>query len=391
HFSQQRWQVYINALAVLGFQKWLKERAPDLQIRIERSSIWQPEYANLLPAACNILVDNFKICIITGSNLIDEHKIPVAVFDIPRFTAHFYVLMQVIEEKEQVAITGFISYEEYCNYQQTAQLKIQPDWTYTIPQSLFNSDSNGLLLNLRCLSTNAIQLPAIQENSEIVNTALKQKLLTLESRIQTQNIWQLLTVQESISLLNNSELVNWVYEAVKPSPIQPLINVGNWLSNQVDEITNELGWILMPSLKLSKLRSSDNGLRSLDNFEQVRNALEQQGVNIPADAKGAYRDLEFNQNSGLTLYAIRWLLNANSDNSEWLLLIALGSQPQKNMPETLKLEVRDETELLFDQELKDTTQGILYAQVVGNYGERFWVNITVDENTVIEIPPFGFE
>ncbi|MEL6463061.1 MAG: hypothetical protein AAFQ91_33410, partial [Cyanobacteria bacterium J06621_15] len=253
------------------------------------------------------------------------------------------------------------------------------------------SDSNGLLLNLRCLSTNAIQLPAIQENSEIVNTALKQKLLTLESRIQTQNIWQLLTVQESISLLNNSELVNWVYEAVQPSPIQPLINVGNWLSNQVDEITNELGWILMPSLKLSKLRSSDNGLRSLDNFEQVRNALEQQGVNIPADAKGAYRDLEFNQNSGLTLYAIRWLLNANSDNSEWLLLIALGSQPQKNMPETLKLEVRDETELLFDQKLKDTTQGILYAQVVGNYGERFWVNITVDENTVIEIPPFGFE
>ncbi|MEL6463200.1 MAG: DUF1822 family protein, partial [Cyanobacteria bacterium J06621_15] len=94
HFSQQRWQVYINALAVLGFQEWLKERAPDLQIRIERSSIWQPEYANLLPAACNILVDNFKICIITGSNLIDEHKIPVAVFDIPRFTAHFYVLMQ---------------------------------------------------------------------------------------------------------------------------------------------------------------------------------------------------------------------------------------------------------------------------------------------------------
>ncbi|MEO1185850.1 MAG: DUF1822 family protein [Cyanobacteria bacterium J06636_27] len=337
------------------------------------------------------MVDNFKICIITGSNLMNDHKIPFAVFDIPRFTAHFYVLMQVIEEKEQVAITGFISYEEYCNYQQTAQLKIQPDWTYTIPQSWFNSESNGLLLNLRCLSTDAIQLPAIQENSEIVNTALKQKLLTLESRIQTQNIWQLLTVQESISLLNNSELVNWVYEAVKPSPIQPLINVGNWLSNQVDEITNELGWILMPSLKLSKLRSSDNGLRSLDNFEQVRNALEQQGVNIPADAKGVYRDLEFNQNSGLTLYAIRWLLNANSDNSEWLLLIALGSQPQKNMPETLKLEVRDETELLFDQKLKDTTQGILYAQVVGNYGERFWVNITVDENTVIEIPPFGFE
>ena len=385
HFSQQRWQVYINALAVLGFEQWLKERAPDLQLSIEQSSIWQPEYANLLPAACNIFVDNFKICIITGSNLINEHKIPFAVFDIPRFTAHFYILMQVIEEKEQVALSGFISYEQYYRYQQTAQLQIQPDWTYTIPQSWFNSESNALLLNLRCLSADAIQLPVIQDNPQIDNTtALQQKLLKLESRLQNQNLWQLLTVNESIDLLNNSELVNWVYETLKPSPIQPLINVGNWLNNKIDEITSELGWVLMPSLRLSELRS-------LENFEQVRTGLEQQGVHIPANAKGAYRDLECNENTCLRLYAITWLLNENSDNSEWVLLIVLGSQPQKTMPETLKLEVRDETDLLVEQEVKDTTKGILYAQVVGNWGELFWVNITVDEDTLIEIPPFGFE
>ncbi|BAY81270.1 hypothetical protein NIES267_07460 [Calothrix parasitica NIES-267] len=384
NFSQQRWQVYINILAVLGFQEWLKERAPDLQLSTEQSSIWQPKYANLLPAACNILIDNFKICIITGSNLIDEHSIPFAVFDIPRFTAHFYILMQVIEEKEQVAVTGFISYEEYCRYQQTAQLPIQPDWTYSIPQSWFNSQSNALLLNLRCLSADAIQLPVIQDNSEIDNTALKQKLSNIESRLQNQNIWQLLTVQEGIDLLNNSELVNWVHQTIKPVPIQPLINVGNWLNNKIDEITHELGWVLMPSLRLSELRS-------LENFEQVRTGLEQKGVHIPANAKGAYRDLECNENTSLRLYAITWLLNENSDNPEWVLLIVLGSQPQKIMPETLKLEVRDETELLFEQEVKDTTQSILYAQLVGNWGERFWINIIVDEDTLIEIPPFGFE
>jgi len=384
HFSQQRWQVYINALAVLGFEQWLKERAPDLQLRIEQSSIWQPEYANLLPAACNILVDNFKICIITGSNLSNEHKIPFAIFDIPRFTAHFYILMQVVEEKEQVAMTGFLSYEEYCRYQQTAQLQIEPDWTYSIPQSWFNSESNSLLLNLRCLSADAIQLPVIQDNPEINTTALQQRLLTLESRLQNQKLYQLLTVQEGTDLLNNSELVNWFYETIKPSPIQPLINVGNWLNNKLDEITNDNGWILMPSLRLSELRS-------LENFEQVRTGLEQQGVHIPVDAKGAYRDLECNENTSLRLYAITWLLNENSDNPEWVLLIVLGSQPQKNMPETLKLEVRDKTDLLVEQELKDTTKGILYAQVVGDWGERFWVNIIVDEDTLIEISPFGFE
>jgi len=385
HFSQQRWQVYINALGVLGFEKWLQERAPDLHIHSEQSSIWQPEYANVLSAACNILVDNFKLCIIIGSNLIDEHSIPFAVFDIPRFASHLYILMQVVEEKEQVTVSGFMSYEQYCRYRETTQLQVEEDWTYTIPQNWFNSDSNALLLNLRCLSSDAIELPIAQNNSEADTiTALKQKLIKLESQLKNKYPWQLLTVQEGIDLLNNSELIDWVYEAVAPSPIQPLINVGYWLSNRIDEITAELGWVLMPSLRLSEIRS-------LENFDQVRTGLEQQGVHIPAIARGAYRDLECNESTSLRLYAITWVLSETSENPEWVLLVALGSQPQTIMPKTLKLEVRDETELLFEQELKDTSQGILYAQVVGNWGERFWVNVTVDEETVIEIPPFGFE
>ncbi|MBV6625886.1 MAG: DUF1822 family protein [Rivularia sp. (in: Bacteria)] len=383
--SQQRWQVYINALAVLGFEQWLQERAPDLQLRIEQSSIWQPEYANLLAAACNILVGKFKVCIVTGSNLINEHSIPFAVFDIPRFTAHFYVLMQVVEEKEQVAISGFMSYEQYCRYQESVQLPIESNWTYTIPQSWFNLDANALLLNLRCLAANAIQLPVIENNQEINTiTALKQKILKLESRFKNQYPWQLLTIQEGIDLLNNPELIKWVYKIIQPSPVPSLINVGYWLNNKFDNITQELGWMLMPSLRLS-------AMRSLENFEQIRTGLEQQGVHIPVTAKGAYRDLECNESTSLRLYAITWLLNETSANPEWVLLVALGSQAQAKMPETLKLEMRDETQVLFEQELKDTSQGILYAQVVGNYGERFRVNVTVDEETVIEIPPFGFE
>lgn len=385
HLSQQRWQVYINALGVLGFEQWLKERAPDLQIHSEQSSIWHQEYANLLSVACNIWIDNFKLCIVTGSNLINEHSIPFAVFDIPRFTAHLYVLMEVVESEQQVTVSGFMNYEQYCRYQQTAQLQVEQDWTYTIPQTWFNSDANALLLNLRCLAADAIQLPVAEDNQETDTvTALKQKLIKLECQLKNQYPWQLLTVKEGISLLSNSDLINWVYKNVTLSPIEPLINVGYWLSNQIDAMTAELGWILMPSLRLSEIRS-------LENFDQVRTGLEQQGVHIPVMARGAFRDLECNERNSLRLYAITWVLTETDENPEWILLLALGSQPQAPMPKTLKLEVRDETELLFEQELKDTSQGILYAQVVGNWGERFWVNVTVDGEIVIEIPPFGFE
>ena len=117
--------------------------------------------------------------------------------------------------------------------------------------------------------------------------------------------------------------------------------------------------------------------------------LKAQGVDIPLMARGAYRDLEYEQ-GGLRLYVITWVLSETPD-PEWTLLISLGSQPHVQMPKTLKLEVRDETQTLFDESLQDTNQGILYAQVIGNWDERFWVTITADDEAVFEIPPFGLE
>ncbi|MBD2338142.1 DUF1822 family protein [Calothrix sp. FACHB-156] len=386
HCSQQRWQVYLCALGVLGFEKWLKQRASDLEINIDSASIWQPETADLLSAACNIQVGDFKICIITASVLTDQHRVPNAVFDIPDFAAHFYVLIQIEEEQNQVAVSGFMNYEEYHRYQVKAQLPVEEDWTYTLPQLWFNPDSNALLLNLRCLDPQAIQLPVTNRYTN--KTALKQKLTTLKPQLQKQQPWELLTVNEGITLLSSPELINWVHKAANPSLIQPLINVGLWLNNQIDLAAQELGWMLMPLPAFSQLRSLQ--LRSLqDDFEQIRAGLEHQGVYIPNTARGAFRDLECEEGS-LRLYAIMWVLSENSANPEWMLLVAVGSQPDKPMPNQLTLEVRDETQILFEETLSDTSQGILYAQVIGDWNEKFWVTVITDE-AVFEIPPFGLE
>lgn len=384
HLSQQRWAVYLCALGTLGFEQWLKERAPDLEIQIDSASIWQPAIANLVAAACNIQVGAFKICVITASVFNDQHSIPHAVLEIPDFAAHFYVLMQVQEEEQQVAISGFINYEQYRSHQQTAKLQIERDWTYTLPQSLFNSNPNALLLNLRCLNPDAIQLPAnipVEINKVV---ALKQKLIRLKPQLKKQYIWDLLTVNESITLFSNPDLINWVYQAAKPSLLQPIINVGSWLNNQIDTVTQELGWLLMPLPAFSEMRS----VRSLqESFDPIRASLEQQGVYIPASARGAYRDLDSPQSS-IRMYAITWEVTETPDNPEWTLLIVLGSQPQSTIPNTLTLEVRDETQQLFEQSLTDPSQGILYSQVIGSLNEQFSVIVTADDN-VFEIPPFG--
>ncbi|BAY62364.1 hypothetical protein NIES22_24380 [Calothrix brevissima NIES-22] len=384
NLSQQRWEVYLCALGTLGFTQWLKERAPDLEIHSDAASIWQPATANLLAAACNIQVGAFKICVITASVFNDQHSIPHAVLEIPDFAAHFYVLMQVQEEEQQVAISGFMNYEQYRSYQQTAKLQIERDWTYTLPQSCFNSNPNALLLNLRCLHPDAIQLPAIVpvETNKVV--ALKQKLIRLKPQLKNQYLWDLLTVNESITLFSNLDLINWVYQAAKPSLLQPIINVGAWLNNQIDTVTQELGWLLMPLPAFSEMRSFRYAQES---FDPIRASLEQNRVYIPVSARGAYRDLD-SEHSSVRMYAITWELTETPDNPEWTLLIVLGSQPDATMPNTLTLEVRDETQQLFQQSLTDTSQGILYAQVIGSLNEQFSVIVTADDN-VFEIPPFG--
>ena len=228
--SQQRWQVYLCALGVLGFEEWLKQRVDDLEVDIDLASIWQPAYANLFSAASNIRVGKFKICLLTASNFTNEHSVPFAVFNIPDFAAHFYVLMQVNEEQNQVEISGFINYEQFCNYQASTQasakLQINPDWTYNIPQTWFNPDANTLLLNLRCLDANAIQLPVATSAIENDIKLLQQKLIKLKSQLQTRHLWELLTIPEAKILLSNPDLINWIYKISSTSPLHLLINVG---------------------------------------------------------------------------------------------------------------------------------------------------------------------
>ncbi|ARV59866.1 hypothetical protein BZZ01_15610 [Nostocales cyanobacterium HT-58-2] len=384
HLLDQRWQVYLAALAALGFEQWLSDRAPDLRVHSKDALIWQPSYANLIAAVCNLQVGSFKLCIVASSSLDDNQvSFPSAVFDIPDFAAHFYVPIQVDEEQQQVAVSGFLNYQQYQRYQAAASLQPEQDWTYTLPLTWFNPDPNALLLNLRCLEPNAIVLPTTAFRQQESDAALRQKLTTLQSQLPSKPLWELLTVEEGKTLLQNPELVNWVYEVSTPPRSQPLINVGLWLRNQLDTVAQELGWMLMPSLAPSALRSLQ------EEFYKVRTALEQQGVHIPPTARGAYRDLSWEQGS-LRLYAVTWVISEELDCPEWMLLIALSPQQRTQTSMHLNLEIRDETQKLFEQSQDDTSQGVLYAQVIGNWGERFWVTVSANE-AIFEIPPFGFE
>ncbi|OKH54623.1 hypothetical protein NIES2101_07395 [Calothrix sp. HK-06] len=392
---EQSWQVYLNALGTIGFEQWMVERAPDLQVDVSKSIIWQPAYSNILAAACNVQVGAFKVCVITASKVGDLQSIPFAVVDVPKLAAHFYVLMHVEEELQQANVFGFMSYPQLQSYKQQVSLQVEEDFTYCLPNEVLSFDVDALLLNLRCLDTRAINLPvesSIPTTQTDTSIALQQKLTRLQSELR-KHPSQFLTVDEAKTLFSNPHLIDWLYaltraevvtDVPKSQPIQSFINVGRWLRNQIDIVAEELGWMLMPTLAPSALRTSED-------FQPIREALEKQKIYIPSNAQGASRDLN-SECAALRLYAIIWELNEVSDNPEWMLLIVVRSISSSLVPQTLRLEIRDKTQQLFDQTLEgDSSKEILFARLVGDSNDRFWVTVTADDTSVFEIEPFGLE
>ncbi|MGG6268891.1 DUF1822 family protein [Leptolyngbya sp. AN03gr2] len=369
---EQCWQAYLAALATFGFQQWIRERSPELNTQFDQASIWREGYANLMAEACNIQVGAFKVCLIPVGNQIDHQiKVSIAAFDLPEFVAHFYVLVQVLEEEEKVGIVGFLNYNQF--RQHLGALNPLSDWTYAVPFDWFNPNASALLLNFRCLEPSAMRLPVLEAPRSTI--ALREKLATQNLRDQLP--WTVLSIEEGLTLLSDPSLVKLLYSDDPPS-----INVGLWFRDQIDEIAQNLGWLLLPSPGLPSLRSLE------DDFEGIRSFLESEGVDIPATARGAYQILQFGQER-FRLYAVTWIPLETS--SEWVLLIALSTEPGSLMPQSLKLSIQDETEILFERTLQENNESVVYAQVLGSRNERFRVTVTVNQTNILEIPPFGFQ
>ncbi len=364
HRADQRWQVYLSALGAFSFEHWIADRAPDLTLDLDLASIWRP-LANLLSAVCSVRVGGFKLCLISVGSSAAEIEVPIAALDLPEFAAHFYVIMQVLEEETKAAVLGFFTYEQY----RQASLQADQDWTYSIPIAWLNFDANALLLNLRCLETSAVRLPAIDVARS--SAALRDRISELRSALQSQPPWNILSRDEGLTLISDPALMQAVFET-------PSANLGLWLNNRLDAVAQAFGWVLMPPVAQTRSRQAG--------FDKIRSSLKQQGVQIPATARGAYRTLRSIQGS-LRLYAVTWML---PEQSEWTLLIAIGAEPDASIPSPLRLEVRDDAQLLFERTLNETEHSILYAQVIGDWSEQFQVTIAIADH-VFDIPKFSFD
>ncbi|MEL6580780.1 MAG: DUF1822 family protein [Cyanobacteria bacterium J06621_12] len=398
---ERQWRTYLHSLALFGFETWLQSRH-DVELETDNCSVRQPSQANYINGAFNLKVGQYKICLLTNGVTIDEFiTIDRALIDLPEYAAHFYLLLDVVEEQAEVRLSSFIRYDEIKQHQQA--LVPAPDWTYELPLAWFEHQPEDLLLYLRCIEPEQIQLQAVTSTEDIV--AELEPLLP-QLRTAALPLDQILTWSQAAAIFSNPNLLAWLYRlqsnrltvadsltALSNALTQTAINVKSWLSNELDELAQNLSWTLLPPPVFAA-----NGLRDLsvvnrasptEEFAAIVTQLRRSGEDIPPEARGACQDFTLG-NHQLRLFALTWSVEER-DLAEWSLLLVLGAQQNSYLPQALKLELQEgETILATKTSDRNTLDSYLYTQVIGELNEQFTVKVVLRDGTTFIFPDFVF-
>lgn len=403
-----QWQTYVNVLALLGFLEWLSERVADLPVDQEYCSVLQPKYTNFIAAICNLKICEFNLCLITTESLSDERvSVPRAAIDLPDFVAHFYVILEVQEEQEQVLIRGILRYDQLINYRQSVSLQARRDWSYQLPLSLFDAEPNHLLFYLRFLEPDAIALPLATAHRPTRQFLAQAELETLLYDLQSPDhkLWQSLTWEQGAIILTCPELLDLLYQwQMQPQATTSLsirirelftllmakaVNTARWLQGEMDELAESLGLFFPPTLT-----PATTGLRSLDKFEaaiaELSAELKYQGTEIPPQVARTYQDIDLDRIS-LRLCTLTWSVTSQIPSQpKWSLLLILGTQSGNSLPNDLKLQVSNLSGIIEETESQLDTW-FLFAHVEGNWGEPFVVTIVPITHPPLTLPPYTFD
>lgn len=338
---RKKWQVYLNILARLGIIEWLQQRAPEL---VEEHDLVCHSSQLTLESLHQLQVGSIQLnLIVTDSSMNSEVCVPgVVLEDVPN-SQQFYVLVEVIEdlpiledseEQVNISVLGYLTPLQLSQ----KHLTFLDDNLVLLSTNWFDFSPDKLLLYLRCLEP---------------------------------------------KILNNKQSV-----AQDKTRSQPILNVGNWLKNQLDSIAEDLSWILLPPLAYgSAFRDLRNPMELFcDAVTELKNQAQ---LDIPYGARTAYREFDWDE-VAMRLYVTTWSINTNLNSPEWTLLLLLTAQPSSSLPIGTQLQVRDELQVLESPVITNLKQDYIYAQVIGAYNEPFYVSISFPNGSAIALPPFTF-
>lgn len=340
-----QWRAYLNALALAGLTEWIAVRSPDLQINADNSPLLNPKIAHQLPIAANLHVGKFRVCAL-GTGLDALLTIPTTLLEQPQYRADYYVALEVIEEVGQVTISGFISDSQLRALQHTTASQPDAQGNYEIPFPWLNPDLDEFLLYLRCLGSQPVSVE--------VSTPIATPVATVAANLKTLK--------------------------------QQVINIGNWLQGTIDEIAQDLSWVLLPALAPAtvELRSATIKDRTspATELEALRTELRQEhDIDIPQTARAACCRIQLGSEA-FHKYVVIWDIESTSDPVEIYLLVAIAPVDCQYLPLGLQLQVSVDQETLSTQ-IADREDSYLFSCFEAVKNEVFAITVSLGDGMAL--------
>jgi Protein of unknown function (DUF1822) len=350
---QCRWQSYLALLALEGFQTWLSDRATPITFDRHQAKLLEPTGFDRPAVVRQIKLNEFRICLIPVSAMLSgEVEIPVSAVNCPTKESHFYVTVAVNPENEEAQVRGFLAYDrlmEAVTAQYSNQDIIE---TYALPDSIFDTNLEHLLLFANSLNPRAISLPQIGPMTNV-----------------TRSLRELL--------------------------IQPALKASDWLDRQItslgDRLNQGLDEIAWTIGSVASFRTAD-GLRSIGQSQfapmrSIRN-IDVSELGIPEAALAAHQEIRMG-NRALRLSVVMWELPLEATEREWSLLAFLEPLSDDVSEGNVRLAIADNEKTLVERILPSGGAGEM-AQAIGFLEEQLTISLAFESGDVLRLPPFQF-
>lgn len=259
--EDRQWQAYLDVLALLSLENWFGERLKTERLNHERSSIFHPQYGRLIEGVCCLQLGELQFYTIAVESPIDDLvAIPRAALELPEFAAHFYMLIEVLEEEEEAIFRGALRRDRFDQYRQSMELSPTPDWHYPIPLAWFDGEPNHLLFDCRYLDPQDISLPAPIPTPALSAADLRRLLLALPS--PPVELWRHLTWEQGSIVLRYPELLEVDIATVPPEALRSLdalleylhrpprvrhsVRLSQWLRRSFEKSWQQIEAVLTP-------------------------------------------------------------------------------------------------------------------------------------------------
>lgn len=401
--KSREWSVYLQILALHGFETWLQTRQPTLGINTSDSLVFNPIYANVLDAVCHLNVGGFNICLLPILGMAtDDILVPRAVVDLPEYAHHFYVIVSLDETQKVAAIRGFLNYNQLTRFCQD----IQPDedWHYPLDIERFNPETNDFLLNLNCLEIEGVSLPAILERN-VSQPNIQKELEPALLQVKNRPMWNVLSWQQARVVFTTPNLLNLLYQSVNNKPaistqllkhsltdlVQPAINGFQWTQSQLDALAEDIGWVLLPQPTINPqpaMRLMRPGEVHPDQkLDDILRKVSQGTPPVPSNAGRAYLDIVLG-NYRLRLYVVIWASTAQAES--WNLILIMGTYPGDEPPYGVKLKISEQTTPLMEEVL-EADNAYLHVHIESHFDEQLTVSLSAPNGETQVLPPFQYQ